>query len=67
MKEIYSKGYRCYWDDSTPVTLYSFEKDVEGFHYKVDVYPCVETHTDNAVGTVSYPVSTLIETTIYNR
>ena len=66
--DLSSRGYlRCNWPDPTPLKLYRFEKDVEDFHYKVDVYPCVEEWIDNAVGTRSYHVRTFIETSIYNR
>ena len=66
--DLSSRGYlRCNWPDPTSLKLYRFEKDVEGFHYKVDVYPCVEEWIDNAVGTRTYPVRTFIETSIYNR
>ena len=65
--ELKSMGYNTNYYDKSSVTLYRFEKDVAGYHYVADVFPALELHTDNWVGTTSFLVNAVIQISIYDK
>ncbi len=65
--ELQSMGYNTNYYDKSSVTLYRFEKDVAGYHYVADVFPALELHTDNWVGTRSFLVNAFIQISIYDK
>ena len=67
LSELQSMGYNTNYYDSTPVTLYRFEKDVAKYRYVADVFPAIDLWTDNMVGTRSFLIRSFIQISIYDK